>query len=293
MYGNTHGSGARLADVSVAQRVFSRLVEVLEAASPGHEVRTVFDVGARDCEESRQFTRAFPTARVYAFECNPATLPACRAVASADPRIVLTEKAVSSSAGTSRFYPIDQQRTVTGVPDGNPGASSLFKATGAYAEEQYVQREIEVGTLRLDDFMREQGVQSVDILWMDVQGAEALVLEGLGARLRDVRWVHMEVEFFEIYRDQALFGDVDPFLTRRGFRLLGFTSYSRYAADALYARDDIALDAEALRSAFPYLSRNLRKMRSHKLRRSLRRLAGLPAWREARPAALPAATGDG
>ena len=277
----------------MAQRVFSRLVEVLEAGSPDHEVRTVFDVGARDCEESRQFTRAFPEARVYAFECNPATLPACRAVALAEPRILLTEQAVSSRAGTTRFYPIDQQRTVTGAPDGNPGASSLFRATGAYAEEQYVQCEIEVGTLRLDEFMQVHGVQSVDILWMDVQGAEALVLEGLGARLRDVRCVHMEVEFSAIYKDQVLFGDVDPYLARHGFRLLGFTSYSRYAADALYVRDDIPLDVDALRSAFPYLSRNLGKMRSHKLQRSLRRLVGLPAWREARPAARPAAARNG
>jgi len=260
------------------QRVFSRLLEVLASATPAHKVRTVFDVGARDCEESRQFALAYPEATVYAFECNPATLERCRAVARAEPRIRLIESAASNRAGTTTFYPIDQARTVTGVADGNPGASSMFRATGEYREEQYVQREIEVPTLRLDEFMRDRDIGVVDILWMDVQGAEALVLEGLGERLRDVRCLHIEVEFFEIYSGQALFDDVDPYLRERGFKLLGFTSYSRFAADALYLRDDLALDADGLKREFPYLSRNLRKMRTHRFKRSVRRLFGLPAW---------------
>lgn len=269
----------------MVQRVFTRLVEVVQDVLTGHPVHTVFDVGARDCEESRQFTLAFPGARVFAFECNPATLPLCRAAASAAPRITLTEKAVSDRAGPISFYPIDQERTVTGVAGGNHGASSLFQASGRYAEEQYVQGKIEVETLRLDDFMQANAIPGIDILWMDVQGAEALVLEGLGARLCDVRCIHMEVEFFEIYRGQALFGDVHALLAKRGFRLAGFTSYSRFAADALYFRDDIVLDRARVAEAFPYLSRNLRKMRIHRFVRAMRRLVGLPAWRdERRPA---------
>ncbi len=263
------------------QRVFTRLLDVLASSIPRDEVRTIFDVGARDCEESRQFALAFPNAVAYAFECNPATLPACRAVAAAEPRIVLTEMAASNQAGVTTFYPIDQERTITGVADGNPGASSLFRASGRYAEEQYVQQEIEVGTLRLDDFMQSHSIDSVDILWMDVQGAEAMVLEGLGRRLRDVKCLHIEVEFFEIYEGQGLFDDVDPYLRDRGFNLLGFTSYSRYAADALYLRDDIAVDSARLRRDFPFLSRNLGKMRAHRLKRSMRQLVGLPAWKEA------------
>lgn len=264
----------------MVQRVFARLVEVLPRLMPGHAVRTVLDVGARDCEESRQFALAFPEARVYAFECNPATLPQCRAVAAAEPRITLTEKAVSERAGRISFYPIDQERTQTGVANGNPGASSLLRATGNYPEEQYVQKEIEVETIRLDAFMQDKGIPGVDILWMDVQGAEGRVLEGLGERLSDLRCLHMEVEFFEIYKGQSLFGDVDPWLRARGFRLLGFTSYSRFAADALYVRADIPVDDKALEREFPYLARNVRKMRWHRLKRAVRRMIGLPAWRE-------------
>ena len=38
----------------------------------------VFDVGSRDCAQSIEFYHAYPTAKIYAFECNPNTLDICR-----------------------------------------------------------------------------------------------------------------------------------------------------------------------------------------------------------------------
>jgi FkbM family methyltransferase len=217
------------------QKVAARLLEIVAAARPGHAPHVVLDVGARDCGESVDFATAFPAATVYAFECNPATLPACRAAAAAEPRVRLTEQAVSDADGRTAFFPIDPAKTVTGSADGNPGASSLFEATGDYPLERYVQQRIEVETTRLDTFLARAGLDHVDVLWMDVQGAELLVLRGLGERLADVDWIHLEAEQFEIYRGQALFPAIDAHLAARGFELIGFTSYSIYAVDAGWA----------------------------------------------------------
>ncbi|MDB5804778.1 MAG: hypothetical protein JWN73_2100 [Betaproteobacteria bacterium] len=264
------------------QKVWQRCADILDRVFPAAGVRVVLDVGARDCGESSDFARHYPVATVYAFECNPATLPLCRAAAAAEPRIVLTEKAASNRAGTLAFFPTDPEKTVTGLQNGNPGASSMFEATGAYPEETYVQKRIEVEAIRLDGFLAQQGVGAIDVLWMDVQGAERLVLEGLGECLREVKAVHMEAEFFEIYKGQALFQDVDAYLRRYGFTLLGFTSYSRYSADCLYVRGDVPVAMAALHGEFPFLKRNLGKLRKHKIKRALRRAIGLPAWAQAK-----------
>ena len=130
------------------QRVFSRLIDIVGCALPQREIKTVFEVGARDCVESALFAQTYPQAMVYAFECNPATLPACRAVAAANPRVKLTEKAVSDQPGVIAFYPTDPARSVTGAPHLVAGASSMFIATGKYPEEKYVQNKIEVETSR-------------------------------------------------------------------------------------------------------------------------------------------------
>jgi FkbM family methyltransferase len=262
----------------MAQKVLARLLAIVAAAQPRRAPRVVLDVGARDCRESLDFAAALPAATIHAFECNPATLPACRAAAAREPRLTLTEKAVADRDGRTSFFPIDQKRTVTGAADGNPGASSLFEASGDYPLEQYVQDRIEVETTRLDTFLGLNGIGSVDVLWMDVQGAELLVLRGLGERIADVDWVHLEAEQFAIYRRQALFPEIDGFLTARGFDLCGFTSYSTYAVDAVYCNRRLGVSRYRLWSEFPYLRRNWLKFHRHRIKRWVRRRVGLSEW---------------
>ena len=260
------------------QRVFTRLIEVVASALPQRQINTVFEVGARDCVESALFAQTYPQATVYAFECNPATLPLCRAAAAANPRIRLTEKAVSDQPGVIAFYPTDPARSITGTPHLVAGASSLFVATGNYPEEKYVQNKIEVETIALADFMNTNQIGAIDLMWMDVQGAELLVLGGMRERIRDLACLHMEVEFFEIYQGQALFGGVHTKMKAAGFVLAGFSSYSRYAADAVYFRDDLGVSRLGLWRQHPYLLRNWRKMLQHRAKRWLLRTLGRPEW---------------
>ena len=268
----------------MVQRVFTRLTEVVASALPQREITTVFDVGARDCDDSAQFAQRFPRATIYAFECNPDTLPACRAVAAAHGNVHLTEKAVSDQAGTIAFYQTDPERSATDAPGLAPGTSSMFAATGNYPEEHYAQNRITVEAVTLNAFMRERGIGAIDILWMDVQGAELLVLNGLGERLRDLACVHMEVEFFEIYQGQALFPALHQRMTAAGFMLAGFNSYSRYAADAVYFRRDLGISRVALWRRHPFLLRNWRKMLQHRCKRWCLRLLGRPEWPQPRAA---------
>ena len=205
-----------------------------DALGPGG-VRTIVEIGARDCRETLDFHATFPQARIYTFECNPATLPECRAAVRGKDAITLTERAVSNVSGPVTFYAIDQEKTVTGVKDGNPGASSLLQASGKYELETYVQNPVTVEAVTLSDFFRQHDIRTVDLLWMDIQGAELMALEGAGDRLEDVKLIHTEVEFVEIYAGQPLFPRVKEWLETRGFAFLGFTTYSRHFGDAVFA----------------------------------------------------------
>jgi FkbM family methyltransferase len=77
----------------------------------------------------------------------------------------------------------------------------------------------EVQTRRLDDIPE---ITRIDYLKADIQGAELDMLRGGEQRLSDVLVIHIEVEFLEMYKGQALFGDVDVHLRRRGFSFHGF-----------------------------------------------------------------------
>lgn len=262
----------------MVQRVFTRLVEVYRSALPDRPAHVIFDVGARDCEDSGLFAQTFADATVHAFECNPDTLPACRKMAASNGRIRLNENAVSDRAGRISFYQTDPDRTLTEAPALAPGTSSMFVATGNYPEERYAQRKIDVEAITLEDYIRKQAIPAVDILWMDVQGAEVLVLKGLGKRIGDLACIHAEVEFFEIYEGQAMYRDVDTLLRSLGFRLAGFTSYSRYAADAVYFHGGLGVSRVKLWARHGYLLRNWRKMLQHRCKRWLLKSMGLPQW---------------
>ena len=132
------------------------------------------------------------------------------------------------------FFPIDTERTSTALEDGNPGASSLFRATGKYLVEYDVQNETTVPVTRLSTFMSEFDVSDIDLLWMDIQGAELLALQGLGDCAARVGLIHVELEFVEIYQGQPLYRDVKRFLNSRGFRLVRFTDFWRYSCDAVF-----------------------------------------------------------
>jgi FkbM family methyltransferase len=236
----------------------STLADILIALgrSPS-EVNVVLDVGARDCAETIRLAAVFPTAQIFSFECNEDTIDLCRDAIHGRPRIQLIALAVSDVDGPMPFFPIDTKRTVTTWPDGNPGASSLFRASGAYPVETYVQRETVVRSTRLDTFLRQQAVAGVDLLWMDIQGAELLALRGLGTLLSSVLLIHTEVEFMEIYAGQPLEDHIKAFLTQHGFIFVGYTSRHQHAADAVFVNSRFARRAAVSRARQLLATRHL------------------------------------
>jgi FkbM family methyltransferase len=231
-------------------------------------INTVVECGARDCTETVAFHKLLPQAEIYAFECNPDTLPLCRNAVRGIGKIHLVEKAVSDTCETVTFYKIDPSRTKTTWSDGNPGASSLFIASGKYPVEDYAQTPVTVAAVTLENFMATAGLAMIDLIWMDLQGAELLALRGLGAAIKRVKLIHIEVEFIEMYSGQALWPDILKFLNSNGFHLLTFTTFAKYSADAVFCNSSLVSNS---RRWFPdwlvyYKYLIARKMRSLSLR---------------------------
>ncbi len=76
-----------------------------------------------------------------------------------------------------------------------------------------------VATTTLDTWAERTRSGPIDVLKVDVQGAELDVLRGGERSLAAVRALELEVEFQALYVGQALFGDVDEYLRARGFVL--------------------------------------------------------------------------
>jgi len=80
-----------------------------------------------------------------------------------------------------------------------------------------------VQTARLDDML---APGEMDVLKIDVQGAERLVFDGAAQRLDECLVVWTEVEFIPLYKNQPLFGDIDARLRSHGLQFLCFAGLS-------------------------------------------------------------------
>ena len=184
------------------------------------EVEVIFDVGACHALESVELSKKYPNAKVYTFEANPVSYNVCLENTEGYDSITVINEAVNDYDGICKFYPMDKEKTITTWEDGNQGASSLYRANGQYDFiEKYVQYEIEVPCTRLDTFCERNGIDKIDIIWMDLQGAELKALQSLGPLLDTVQIIHTELEMNPMYEGQCLFNDVNEYLTNNGFDL--------------------------------------------------------------------------
>jgi len=212
-----------------AHQVPAELVEWARLFCPPHPV--ICDIGSRDALDSIYLCRTLEAAECHVFEPNPPSARICESNIARFGRgcnISFNEVALSDEAGTVDFFPVDPSRS----ENKDPGFSSLFPINPAYASKRrgtIVQDRMIVRATTLDAYFegRERGP---DLLWIDVEGAEKLVLRGGEKTLERVRIIHIEVSFRPMQIGKPLFWEIDGFLRDRRFRLLGFPGISRLKA---------------------------------------------------------------
>lgn len=229
----------------------------------------IFDIGSRDCIQSIELYKAFPNSLIYAFECNPNTLEICKKnIKLYEDRITLIEGAICDYDGYIIFYPINQKKTITTWKDGNPGASSIFKSNGNYNVETYVQDEIITKCFRLDTIMKLHNILNVDIIWMDLQGAELLALKGLGNHIKNVKYIHTEVSHKEIYTGQVMYDELNNYILSNNFTAINNLTFNCWQEDVIYKNNcliklfDIVIpvgpnDLEIIEKQIKYTKKNI------------------------------------
>lgn len=138
------------------------------------DFRNIIELGAYDCEESLTFTRLFPNAHITSFECNPNTLPICRENSAKSDRITLVEKMVTDNPGDNRFYTCEQ---------GQSQSSMIIP----YQEHKITW----VPSISMNEYLNDD---PIDLVWIDVQGAETNVLRSFGNKINNVRSIYCEVD---------------------------------------------------------------------------------------------------
>lgn len=206
------------------------------------KVKSVFDIGACEAEDSIRYSLLFPNSTVYAFEPRQDNLAiGLESIKKYNRQnIVLENIALSIENGTAEFFlsegePGDLKNSEE-WDFGNKSSSLLPPSEEMKKHTSWLQfnKKVEVETKRLDDYVKSKNVDCIDFAHIDVQGAELMVLEGAGSFLKNIKLIWMEVEAVELYKNQPLKNDVERFMQKNNFVNI-LDTVNEVAGDQLYA----------------------------------------------------------
>lgn len=198
---------------------------------PPHRLRDLFGVkphgvlhvGAHEAEEGPAY-RELGWGHVVWVEMLPDKAEELRQRFAGDPDNTVIEAAAWGESGIER----DVFRA------SNNQSSSLYRPeTHLTAHPEIGFSQDRITTTRLDEVL--DPALSFDFLNLDCQGAEVEAMRGLGARLRDVTWVYLEINVDSLYADIPLRADVDAFMFAHGFTRVAEAIHHQLGwGDALY-----------------------------------------------------------
>jgi FkbM family methyltransferase len=184
---------------------------------PRLDYLSVIDAGANRGSFTDAFLQLHKSRRLVLVEAIPELAEKLRAKYAGWPGISVVSAALSDSNGVAPFQ-INRSEASSSLLPIDPRNSAWF------SRDLRVARTVEVPTITLPSLIEDQALETVDLLKLDLQGAERFVVTGAGAALDRVRVIYTEVFFAPLYADAWLFGEMNDFLVSRGFKLCGLSN---------------------------------------------------------------------
>lgn len=189
----------------------------------------ILEIGCHNGGHTMGFLNMFASPQVYCFEPDPRAIAHFRERMGERPNVHLFEVAVSDRIGQITFYQSGRK------PDPHEQAQKDWDRSGSIRKPKKhlikhpwvtFDNALVVNTITLDAWCTEQGIDHVDFIWMDVQGAEMDVFKGGSQTLQKTRFIYTEYNNQELYEGQANLQQLLNHLTQ--FKLL-----IRYSGDVL------------------------------------------------------------
>jgi FkbM family methyltransferase len=174
----------------------------------------IIEAGTADGNDTLFFSNQCPLGFVYGFEPDPVTFATTQNTVLNRTNVQLENVALSDKTGTATFYISDRFGK-------DWGSSSLLKPKDhLFVHPQITfKKEITVPTINLDEWFlaKTPAIESVDLMWLDMQGAEPFVLRNAPVTLSKTKYLYTEVSLIETYENVETYSEFKQFLTNAGF----------------------------------------------------------------------------
>lgn len=190
----------------------------------------VLEAGAHSGEDTILFAQAWPQGQIFAFE--PVPLFYERLLAAIKSRNISNVHTfpigLFSSTGEQTFYYSQ-----------NCGGASSFLPEGSMEETDYNDVQMTLPCMTLDDWAATNGIDHIDFMWLDMEGAEYYMLNASSKILDTTKVILTELSFRNFREGHTLYSTLKPFLESRGFTLHMIWGSATWQATGLFIKNEL------------------------------------------------------
>lgn len=231
--GTSRGYGGRYQGTSSDQYLFKSIdisIEPQSSIKSGEEIIFV-DVGARYGLPA-EWKALRNMIKPVLFEPDPEEAERLRVSLASQanwvPSAIVVASALANADGDQTLY-VTRHPGCCSLLEPNDEILKRYRIAPAFD----VMRTINVSCQRYDTLHKLGQVPVPDVVKIDVQGFEYEVLEGFGDLLNECLAIELEAQFYPVYKNQKLIGDITTFLDGFGFSLRKASPQPAFDGDAV------------------------------------------------------------
>ncbi len=177
--------------------------------------KVIFDVGANIGQTVEFYRQIYPEAHIYSFEPVPSTFAELHRNVSHYKKVTCFNIAFGEKEEDLEIQIVANENSVTN------SINPLFQKNLNCSDVKHDSAQIKVK--RLDDFVRDNKINHIDLLKIDTENFEIPVLKGANETLesRKVSAIICEAGFLKSNSRNSYFAEVNEILESKGFALFG------------------------------------------------------------------------
>lgn len=184
-------------------------------------IKTIVDVGANIGQSAIYYRELFPESSIYCYEPIPAIYEQLKQLSNSDPAIHTFQKGVGAAIGELEIVLLE---------DSLSQQHSFHKTAGDS------DKTVSVPITTIDEIIRENGLQTIDLLKVDTEGFEIEVIQGAVKSIasNQIKAVYMEVGLSSKNEHNSSFIKVFDTLEKAGFTFYGLYEISHIGIQTNY-----------------------------------------------------------
>lgn len=173
---------------------------------------TIIEAGTSTGYDTLEFSQTYPKGKIYGFEPIPNLYNLAKERLKNQENVFLYNKALSDKKGYFDMY-------VSEMFNETVESSSLLKPKEHLKRHPNIifNETIKVETIILDDFIDEEKIEFIDLMWLDLQGYESFVLKSSPKTLTKTNYIYSEVSVIDTYENVVRYKEFDDLMNSLGF----------------------------------------------------------------------------